>query len=210
MTALVDDLGLWVQLGEIVPSWDWITFPVSTSTTNSIFRLTTLTDDFNAIKTFNYIRVVYLSSGTNFPDNRWQRFYPKEGSEIIDLNTNPLFLFSNVSRLIEVRKSSRWYGYRRPISDNLYRLRLEEFVPFDNVLNNASNLPQLTDAINSLLEQFKDELTQDLITQIEQLIQAQLPQTINQQVNQAIQSEQQNQRNQAIDDDTAGISGGLN
>ena len=210
MTALVDDLGLWVQLGEIQPSWDWQNFPVSTSTSNSIFRLTTLTNNFNAIKTFNYIRVIYLSSGTNFPDSRWQRFYPKQGSEIIDLNTNPLFLFSNVSRFIEVRKSSRWYGYRRPISDNLYRLRLEEFVPFENVLNNASNLPQLTDAINSLLEQLKDELTQDLITQIEQIIQEQLPQTVNQQINQAIQDNQQSLQNQAIDDDTASISGGLN
>ena len=166
MSALVDDLGIWVQLGIVQPDWNWQAFPVSSSTSNSIFRLTTLGEDLEQIKTFIYSRVLYLNSGTNIPDSQWKRFYPKQGSEIINLDTNPLFLYSNISRLIEVRKSSRWYGYKRPITDIVYSLQLEKFVPFENVINNANNIPQLTEAINLQLQQLKNELTQDIVNQI--------------------------------------------
>lgn len=180
MTALVDDLGVWVQLGTLTPRWDWESFPVSSSTANSIFRVSTI-GNFSQINTFIYVRVVYQNSGTNNPDSRWVKFYPKNEKEIIDLNTNPLFTFSNVSRIIQVRKGSRFGGYKRPITDTIYQLKLEEFVPFDNVINNASNLPALQQAIDDSLLQLQADLTQDIVNQINTNIQVQLN-NINQQL----------------------------
>lgn len=166
MTALVDDLGVWIQLGQVQPNWNWSTFPVSTSTKNSIFRLTTTSTDYNKILTFVYLRVVYQSTTNNLPSGKWQRFYPKKEQEIIDLNSLPILSASSVNRFIQVRKGNKYYGYKRAISDNPYLLNLEEFIPFEEVINNAQNIPQLTEVIDEQLNELKGELTQDIVNQI--------------------------------------------
>lgn len=181
MTALIDDLGIWVQLGSVNPNWNWQQFPVSSSTSNSIFRVKTL-GNIEEIKTFCYLRVIYLNSGTNNPDGKWIRIFPKNEQEIIDLNTSPLFTFSNISRVIEVRKSSYYGGYNRPISDPIYTLSLEEFIPFDNVLDNRFALPQIEEIINDKLLALQGNLSQALAIDISNTIQIELN-LINQQLN---------------------------
>lgn len=166
MTALVDDLGIWIQLGTIQPNWDFLSFPVLTSTGNNLFRLTTL-GDFSKINTFLYFRVVYLTnSGVENVEGKWLRFYPNEQPQIIKLNSDELLLSGNLTRAIQVRKSSKWYGYKIPITDNLYSLTLEEFIPFDEVLQQSAYLPQIQQIVETELAQLKTELTAEIVSQI--------------------------------------------
>ena len=165
MTALVDDLGVWVQLGTVQPDWDWLSFPILTSTGNNIFRLSTI-GNMNKIVTFFYIRVVYRNSGSSSVDGKWLRFYPNLDQQIVEFNTNQIFTFSNITREIQVRKSSKWYGYKIPITDEPYLLQLEEFVPFDNVLQTYNNLPAIQQIVDNSLLTLKTELTSDIATSI--------------------------------------------
>lgn len=165
MTALVDDLGVWIQLGTVQPNWDWLSFPILTSTGNNIFRLSTI-GNIEKINTFFYIRVVYRNSGSSSVDGKWLRFYPNLEQQIVEFNTNQIFTFSNITREIQVRKSSKWYGYKIPVTDEPYLLQLEEFLPFDDVLQQSFYLPQIQQIIDQELEQLKTELTPQITATI--------------------------------------------
>ncbi|NCO74174.1 MAG: hypothetical protein GW856_02785 [Cyanobacteria bacterium] len=179
MTALIDDLGVWVQLGTIQPSWDWIPFPVSFSTNNSIFRIKFI-GDFSKITTFLYLRVTYSNTGINNFNYKWTRIYPNEAPTIIDLPINQIFLTNELSKIIEIRKASKWYGYKIPISDILYFVSLEAFIPFPETIKAINNIPQLQGVINDQLTQLKQELTVDIASNITNAISQNLN-NINQQ-----------------------------
>lgn len=165
MTALIDDLGIWVQLGTIQPFWDWIDFPVFFSTNTNVFRFTFL-GDFSKINTFLYLRVIYFNSGTQNIGGKWIRLYPNQQSQIIELPINSMFLVNNFSKSIQVRKASRWYGYKIPISDNLYTVTCEAFIPFPETINAINNLPQIQAVVEDKLSNLKQELTLEIIDQL--------------------------------------------
>lgn len=184
MTALVDDLGVWVQLGSVQVGWDWLSFPILTSTGNNIFRLSTI-GNIDKINTFFYIRVVYRNSGSSSVDSKWLRFYPNIDKQILELNTNQLFTFNNITREIQVRKSSKWYGYKIPITDEPYLLQLEEFIPFDDALQQSFYLPQIQQIVDQELEQLKTELTPQITASINATL-TQETQNLQNQVNTVI------------------------
>jgi hypothetical protein len=85
MVALLDDLGIWNDLGTILLDGNWQFFPGQATQGLSLFRVT-WGGDLSDIKSRVQLRSFYNRSGFSEPDSRWVRLFPKPGSEIVFLN----------------------------------------------------------------------------------------------------------------------------
>ncbi|MBD2118087.1 MAG: hypothetical protein O9276_20505 [Microcystis sp. LE17-20A] len=148
MAALLDDLGIWNDLGTIMPDGNWQFFPNQATQGLSVFRIT-WGGDLSDIKSRVQLRAIYNRSGFSVPSTRWFRLYPKQGSEIIFLDFPDELKARQVVRGFQAMK---WYKYLKNglNSDSKYSLNLQEFQP----------LPEYIDNINQRLEQIYAILSQ--------------------------------------------------
>lgn len=174
MTALVDDLGVWVQLGTINNSFNWVSFPVSSSTGNSTYRVSFICDNFPKIKTICYLRAVYQTLGSKIVDQKWIKLYPKPEKEIVEIPLSPLFQKQNLTRSIEIICKLKFNPIGQTINDQPYQITLEEFLPSIETINAVNNIPQLQGIIDQELTQLKGELTTEIVNNINLSITQQL------------------------------------
>lgn len=127
MVALLDDLGIWNDLGTILPDGNWQFFPGQANQGLSLFRVT-WGGDLSDIKSRVQLRSFYNRSGFSEPDSRWGRLFPKPGSEIVFLNFPDELKTQKITRGFQATK---WYKYlKNGINfDSRYSLNLQEFQP---------------------------------------------------------------------------------
>ncbi|MEG3437297.1 hypothetical protein V0288_09215 [Pannus brasiliensis CCIBt3594] len=158
MTLLLDDLGIWTNLGTLFPSGDWVTFPLPAERGLSIFRAS-WGGDLSDIKSFVYLRAIYTRGGFAEPDSRWKRLYPKSGSEIFFLTLPEELQSQGISRAFQCQK---WFRRLRLgiNKDSRYSLNLQEFQPLPEFEQNfkvlkASDLDAITVRI---IEAIREEI----------------------------------------------------
>jgi hypothetical protein len=170
MTALVDDLGIWVQLGTVNNGFDWHSFPVSSSTGNSTYRIGFQCANFPKIKTICYLRAVYQTAGSKIVDQKWVKLYPKIEKEIVEVPLSPLFQKQNLTRSIEIISKLKFNPIGQTVLDQPYTITLEEFLPYAETINAVNNIPQLQGIIDQELTQLRGELTTEIVNSINQSI----------------------------------------
>ena len=138
--TIVDDFGVWENIGTIVPAFDWQIFPNFPSTPNAAFRIF-YTGDFD--RTFYppaFLRGMYFSGSRYFFDRDWVKVFPKNEPEIIqlpyppDLQADPL-----PQRQIQIKLASR-YRYA-DLSVNGYTVELFEKVSSNVVYPTSPVIP---------------------------------------------------------------------
>jgi hypothetical protein len=160
MTALLDDLGTWIELGTVSVITDWLTFPVAATQGYSSFRLTWQGDFARRINSRYYLRSLYIKGGSNVVDSQWQRIYPSADPQIIALPFSPEFYGQQLERFIEVRKAVKYKSLSYwSTSEPVFSLNLQEFSPYPETIaaiNNQSLSPSTIDELSSqLIEQIK-------------------------------------------------------
>lgn len=104
MTALLDDLGTWQELGVITPELgNFTTFPFPATSGFNTFRII-WEGDVNNAQTFCFLRAYYIRGGSTVYEGKWQKLYPKMGEEMISLNFAPEFQLQQLERYFEVEK----------------------------------------------------------------------------------------------------------
>jgi hypothetical protein len=146
MVALLDDLGIWNNLGTIFPNGDWQTFPLQAEQGLSIFRIR-WGGDLSDVKSRVKLRAVYTRRGFAEPDSRWRSLYPRGGSEILFLTLPEELQSQGIVRAFQCVK---WYRYQRIglNFDSKYSLNLQEFQPLPETRKrfktlSASNLEEI-------------------------------------------------------------------
>jgi hypothetical protein len=166
MVALLDNLGIWNNIGSIFPSGDWQSYPLTADQGLSIFRLT-WGGDLSDVKSYVYIRQIYIKPGFAEPDSRWRKAYPKQGSEILFIPLPEELQALGISRGFQVIK---WYRYLRTgiNIDSAYSLNIQEFQPlpeFEEVFKvlKFSDLQAVRTGIVRAIEELNDiETARDL------------------------------------------------
>lgn len=182
MTALIDDLGIWVQLGVLNNSFEWQIFPVASSTGNTTYRVSfdCANKEFFKIKTICYLRAVYQSQGSKVVDQKWIKLYPKLEKEIVEIPLNAILSQQLLLRSIEIISRLKFRPIGQKILDYPYTISLEEFLPFPETIEKVNNIPQLTGIINEELANLKGELTQEITANINNIINANINSQLNQ------------------------------
>lgn len=136
MVALLDDLGVWNDLGTVFPTSDWQILPRQATEGFSVFRIN-WGGDLSDIKSQIQLRLIYNYSGFSSPDLQWIRLFPKQGSEILILNLPDELKARKISRGFQVMK---WWKYLRNglNSDSRYSLNIQEFQLLPQYLDNTS------------------------------------------------------------------------
>lgn len=130
MVAFLDDLGTWEQLGEIIPNFtEFQTFPVAAENGWSTFRTTYLGLD-SRLFSYCFFVSAYVKGGSEVQGKDWVKSYPKENQELLTLPFPPEFLAQTQSRFIQVIKYVKCWRKAYKGQDPLYRVRLEEFIPY--------------------------------------------------------------------------------
>jgi hypothetical protein len=158
MVALLDNLGIWNNIGTVFPTGDWQSYPLTADRGLSVFRLT-WGGDLSDVKSYVYLRQIYVKPGFAEPDSRWRKVYPKQGSEIIFIPLPEELQALGISRGFQVTK---WYRYlRNGINiDSAYSLNLQEFQPLPEFENNFKVLKSsdLQTLKTEIIEAIREEL----------------------------------------------------
>ena len=160
MVALLDDLGIWNDLGTILPDGNWQFFPGQATQGLSVFRVA-WGGDLSDIKSRVQLRAIYNRSGFSVPGSQWFRLYPKLNSEIVFLDFPNELKFQQVARSFQAMK---WYKYLRNglNFDSRYSLNLQEFQPLPEYIdNNNQRINQRLEQIYEILNQLPQANTSD-------------------------------------------------
>jgi hypothetical protein len=127
MTSRLDELGIWIDLGTILPNGNWQFFPREATQGLSIFKIV-WGGDLSNIKSRIQFRAIYNQYGFSVPSSRWFRLFPKQGSEICFFDFPDELKTQTVVRGFQAVK---WYKYlKNGINiDSPYSLNLQEFQP---------------------------------------------------------------------------------
>jgi hypothetical protein len=127
MVALLDDLGIWNDLGMILPDGEWQNFPKEAKQGLSVFRLV-WSGDLSDVRSRVQLRAIYNRSGFSVPGSKWFRLFPKQGSEIVFFDFPDELKTQKVIRGFQALK---WYKYlKNGINvDSRYSLNIQEFQP---------------------------------------------------------------------------------
>lgn len=176
MTALIDDLGVWIQLGTLQNSFDWQIFPVASSTGNTTYRINfnCPSNNWYKIKSICYLRAVYQQQGSKVVDQKWIRIYPKQEKEIVEIPLTVVLQKQLLLRQIEIISKLKYRRIGQRIIDEPHSITLEEFLPFPETINAVNNIPQLQGLINQELEELKGELNLEITANINNAIAQQL------------------------------------
>ncbi len=150
MTALLDDLGIWQQLGTITPNSNWQTFPVQASSIGNTFRLA-WGGDMSDVKSFVYLRSVFQLTGQQVVSSRWKRAYPKSEREVIELPLSLEFALQNLGQYFQVIKKYKYEPLGYTVTDSSYSLTLEEFIPYPETIKQIQNQPAIKEAVREVL-----------------------------------------------------------
>ncbi|ACK68598.1 hypothetical protein PCC7424_0128 [Gloeothece citriformis PCC 7424] len=130
MTILLDDLGIWRNLGQLIAEPEWQDFSNEALEGLSLFRVR-----YSGINLLElplnrfYLRSVY-NRISNFVDRRWLRIYPNQESQYIHLPYPEEFRNYQIGRWIQLKRSSYYKGRDEVVCANL-SVFIDEFVPND-------------------------------------------------------------------------------
>ena len=144
MTQIVDDFGIWDDLGTVLPlEENWLVYPRSTTSRSGTTRLV-FGGDLEKTNSYGWIRCIY-TIGIAQVFGRWIRVFPKVQRDIIDY-PHPEDFANNpgiITRSFEVQKRS-WNRFRIGVSQtSLWTLNLQ-------VLTNVLDIDDITTQQNAL------------------------------------------------------------
>jgi hypothetical protein len=124
-TQIIDDFGIWDDLGTVVPQHEeWQLFPDFTESDSEIIRLQ-YGGDIDNCRSYGFIRAIYSRSNQELY-GKWLRFYPKYPEETLvyyfplDFNrTQPA-----PARRFQVQKRSYYRRYIGSFPDSIWTVRL--------------------------------------------------------------------------------------
>ena len=145
MSVIVDDIGTWLILGQVVPSVnDFVDFPVSSTNKSSQFRVSFLGDISRALS-YCYIRQKYRGNIIY----KWARFLPQENPQIIQIPL-PTEFFNDSEGFREFAIMRRFFNYGYSSNSNIldYQIKLEQLLVTPSDLALPAFIP--TDLISNL------------------------------------------------------------
>lgn len=127
MATYQDDVGIWNELGSVVPdSKDWLKFPIVATGANATIRVWFESQDFEKVKSFIWLRSRYQTSNSD-QVSQSIRVYPQTGKQIIqvpipqDLQDRSIYF-----RAFEIKKQLRYRKYIGTTNDVDYLVYSEE------------------------------------------------------------------------------------
>lgn len=154
MAISIDELGIWGNLGSIIPQLDYFTpFPSFSNSQTEIFRLTASSNCPDFVKVW----VKQTIGGIDL--TQWRAFYPRPNQSImITLPYPETFQDRGLSRQISVKKSFKYLSDSSFID---FSLTLEDFTSF--VITRPGLSEQEKTYLDQLLRQYIQESAQTAI-----------------------------------------------
>ena len=122
---IVDDFGVWDDLGTIEPAFEkWIEFPSFSYSSSQLLRLIFSAKRLDR-RSFGYLRCVYQINAQYFT-GRWIRIYPKFNPESI-IYPHPQDLASpntTIKRIFQIKKLHRLRRFNGSFDSDLWTVNL--------------------------------------------------------------------------------------
>ena len=143
---IVDGFGQWDDLGVVSPEYEtWKGLQEFTRSPSGILRLTYLADRFDRMS-YGLIRCLYETATTS-AFGKWQRFYPKEQSEIITYE-HPAQLIEGSKQILFIYQIQKRHRYRRRVGSKYsvpWEVNIQVSIPLESGTSDppppASNPP---------------------------------------------------------------------